>query len=191
MNQTIILASGSPRRKELLNQIGISFTVNPSKKEEKITTNIPSEVVRELSYQKAMDIAEQSSEGSVVIGADTVVAYEGKILGKPKDRTDAQNMLRMLAGNTHSVYTGVTIIKKENNRCLEEIFYKETRVTMARMSEEEIETYVDSKEPMDKAGSYAIQGKCAAFIEKIDGDYYNVVGLPICEVYHRLKKYME
>lgn len=191
MNQTIILASGSPRRKELLNQIGISFTVNPSKKEEKVTTNIPSEVVRELSYQKAMDIAEQSSEGSVVIGADTVVAYEGKILGKPKDRTDAQNMLRMLAGNTHSVYTGVTIIKKENNRFLEEIFYKETRVTMARMSEEEIETYVDSKEPMDKAGSYAIQGKCAAFIEKIDGDYYNVVGLPICEVYHRLKKYME
>ena len=191
MNYNVILASGSPRRKELLNQIGITFTVNPSKKEEIITTHKPSEVVMELSLQKAMDIAEQSEVGSIVIGADTVVAYDGKILGKPKDTTDAKRMLRMLSGNTHSVYTGVTIIKKDNNGITKETFYQETKVTMANMAEYEIQTYVDSNEPMDKAGSYAIQGKCAAYIEKIDGDYYNVVGLPVCEVYHRLKNIME
>ena len=197
----IILASASPRRKELLEQIGIEFEICPAKGEELITKTAPYEVVMELSKQKAEEIASMvlsfneshkeitTPTDVLVIGADTVVAHEGKILGKPKDEEDAKRMLRSLSGNTHSVFTGVTfvLIDKEG-RGGEVVFYEKTDVTMHTMSELEIERYVATGEPMDKAGAYGIQGKCAIYIEKIVGDYNNVVGLPISRVYQELKK---
>ncbi len=196
----IILASASPRRKELLEQIGLEFEICPAKGEEVITKTIPEEVVMELSKQKAEEIAvmvttynENHKEITtptdiLIIGADTVVAYDGQILGKPKDEADAKRMLSMLSGNTHSVYTGVTLcLIDKNGRVGEVVFAEKTDVTMFPISEEEIERYVATGEPMDKAGSYAIQGKSAIFIEKIDGDYNNVVGLPITRIYQKLK----
>ena len=131
---------------------------------------------------------ETSIEEVIILGADTVVAYDGRILGKPKDRTDAVGMLTQLSGNTHSVYTGVAVIVKEKEA--EQIFnfYEETKVTMYPMSEAEIEAYVDTGEPMDKAGAYGIQGKCAIYIEKIAGDYNNVVGLPIARIYQEMSQ---
>lgn len=196
----IILASQSPRRKELLEQIGLEFEICPAKGEEIITKSIPEEVVMELSKQKAEEVAAMvSSFGEnhkeittpsdiLVIGADTVVAYDGKILGKPKDEADAKRMLTMLAGNTHSVFTGVTLVLiDKSGRAGELVFYEKTDVKMHAMTEVEIDRYIATGEPMDKAGSYAIQGKCAIHIEKIDGDYNNVVGLPITRIYQELK----
>lgn len=195
----IILASGSPRRKELLEQIGIEFEVCPAKGEEIITSSIPEDVVMELSRQKAEEVGamvfaynEKNKELTtpqdiLVIGADTVVAYDGKILGKPKDEEDAKGALRMLSGKMHNVYTGVTcVLIDKSGRTGEHTFYEKTDVTMYSMTEEEIDRYVASKEPMDKAGSYAIQGKCAIHIKEIKGDYYNVVGLPIGRLYQEL-----
>lgn len=189
----IYLASASPRRKELLKQVGLSFKVMPSTVEEKITKTEPQEVVEELSYQKAVDVcgrlAEDGQEDFVVIGADTVVSCWGEILGKPKDRADAKRMLGRLQGGSHQVYTGVTLAWK--NRGVSPMyctFSECTDVTMYPMTEEEIEKYADSGEPMDKAGAYAIQGLCAAYIQGICGDYNNVVGLPVGRVYQELKK---
>ena len=197
----IILASASPRRKELLEQIGLGFEICPAKGEEVITKTIPEEVVMELSKQKAEEVAsmvvtfgEKNKELTtpsdiLVIGADTIVAYEGRILGKPKGEEDAKRMLSMLAGNTHSVFTGVTLVLiDKSGRAGELVFYEKTDVTMFPMSEKEIEWYVAGGEPLDKAGAYGIQGKCAIYIEKIDGDYNNVVGLPIARIYQELKK---
>ncbi|MBQ3030207.1 MAG: septum formation inhibitor Maf [Agathobacter sp.] len=197
----IILASQSPRRKELLEQIGLEFEICPAKGEEIITKSIPEEVVMELSKQKAEEVAAMvSSFGEnhkeittpsdiLVIGADTVVAYDGKILGKPVDEADAKRMLTMLSGNTHSVFTGVTLVLiDKSGRAGELVFFEKTDVKMHAMSELEIDRYIATGEPMDKAGSYGIQGKCAIYIEKIDGDYNNVVGLPISRIYQELKK---
>ena len=197
----IILASASPRRKELLEQIGLEFEICPAKGEEIITKTIPEEVVMELSKQKADEVAamvnsygEQHKDITtpsdiLVIGADTVVAYGGKILGKPKDEEDAKQMLAMLAGNTHCVFTGVTLVLiDKSGKAGELVFYEKTEVTMHAMTQQEIERYVASGEPMDKAGAYGIQGKCAIYIEKINGDYNNVVGLPISRIYQELKK---
>lgn len=197
----IILASQSTRRKELLEQIGLEFEICPAKGEEVITKTVPEEVVMELSKQKAEEVAAMvSSYGEVhkdittpsdilVIGADTVVAYDGKILGKPTDEADAKRMLTMLSGNTHSVFTGVTLVLMDKSgRAGELVFYEKTDVKMYPMSESEIDRYIATGEPMDKAGSYGIQGKCAIYIEKIDGDYNNVVGLPIARIYQELKK---
>lgn len=196
----IILASASPRRKELLEQIGLEFEICPAKGEEIITKTIPEEVVMELSKQKAEEVAALvSSFGEnhkeittpsdiLVIGADTVVAYGGKILGKPVDEADAKRMLTMLSGNTHSVFTGVTLVLiDKTGRAGELVFYEKTDVKMHTMTETEIDRYIATAEPMDKAGSYGIQGKCAIHIEKIDGDYNNVVGLPIARIYQELK----
>ena len=196
----IILASASPRRKELLEQIGLEFEICPAKGEEIITKTIPEEVVMELSKQKAEEVAAMvatfgenhkeitTPSDILVIGADTVVAYEGKILGKPKDEEDAKRMLNMLQGNTHSVYTGVTLcLIDKSGKVGEIVFNEKTDVTMHPMTAEEIERYVTTGEPMDKAGAYGIQGKCAIYIEKIDGDYNNVVGLPISRIYQKLK----
>ena len=159
----------------------------------KITKTGPQEVVEELSYQKAVDVcgrlAEDGQEDFVVIGADTVVSCWGEILGKPKDRADAKRMLGRLQGGSHQVYTGVTLAWK--NRGVSPMyctFSECTDVTMYPMTEEEIEKYADSGEPMDKAGAYAIQGLCAAYIQGICGDYNNVVGLPVGRVYQELKK---
>ena len=197
----IILASQSPRRKELLEQIGLEFEICPVKGEEIITKTVPEEVVMELSKQKAEEVAAMvSSFGEehkdittpsdlLVIGADTVVAYDGKILGKPVDEADAKRMLSMLSGNTHSVFTGVTLVLiDKSGRAGELVFYEKTNVKMHEMTEAEIDRYIATGEPMDKAGSYGIQGKCAIYIEKIDGDYNNVVGLPITRIYQELKK---
>lgn len=185
----IILASASPRRKELLEQIGLTFTVRPSTAEEQITKSVPSEVVEELSLQKAQDIAQTVKEG-IIIGSDTVVCQGGMIMGKPADRRDAGRMLRLLQGSTHSVYTGVTVIVKENGRERIHTFSKETKVSVHSMTEAETEKYLDTGEPMDKAGAYGIQGQFAAWIDGIEGDYNNVVGLPVCALYQVLKQYL-
>lgn len=183
----IVLASASPRRRELLAQIGWEFEVQPSTVEEKIMSDDPVIVVQDLSRQKACDVAEKrrkiQEKEEWVLGADTIVVYQGKILGKPKNEEDAKNMLEMLQGNSHSVYTGVTLIKKDQILT----FAEETKVTMFPMTEEEISSYIQTGEPMDKAGAYGIQGLCARFIKEIQGDYNNVVGLPVGRIYQKLK----
>ncbi len=189
----IYLASASPRRKELLKQVGLSFKTMPSTVEEKITKTEPAEVVEELSYQKAVDVCgklvKEGKEDFVVIGADTVVACWGEILGKPKDKEDAAGMLGKLQGGSHQVYTGVTLAWKYKDMSpMFATFSECTDVTMYSMSQEDIKHYVDSGEPMDKAGAYAIQGLCAAYIQGICGDYNNVVGLPVGRVCQELKK---
>ena len=185
----IILASQSPRRRELLTQIGLKFEVIPSTVEEVITSANPVEVVQVLAQQKARDVAEvagreMAKDSLLVIGADTIVVYEGKILGKPEDKEDAVRMLTMLQGKEHSVYTGVALLSGEQ----EIVFAEETRVQMCPMTPEEILWYVNTGEPMDKAGAYGIQGLCARFIRQIQGDYNNVVGLPVGRIYQELKK---
>ncbi|MCD7725655.1 MAG: Maf family protein [Clostridiales bacterium] len=189
----IYLASASPRRKELLKQVGLSFKTMPSMVEENITETKPDEVVERLSYQKAVDVCarltEQGKEDFAVIGADTVVSCWGEILGKPAGREDAVRMLRQLQGGGHQVYTGVTLAwKYKGLSAMYATFSESTDVTMYPMTEEEICRYVDSGEPMDKAGAYAIQGLGAAYIQGICGDYNNVVGLPVSRVYQELKK---
>lgn len=180
----IILASQSPRRKELLRQIGLDFQVRPSGIEEIITSSDPVEIVKALSRQKALDVAKKEGEDSLVIGADTIVVREGKIMGKPGDPEEACRMLWELQGGSHSVYTGVTLVFPEETFT----FAEETGVRMFPMTEEEIRWYVSTGEPMDKAGAYGIQGLGARFIEGVRGDYHNVVGLPAARVYQELKK---
>lgn len=181
MDRQIILASASPRRKELLHQVGIEPVIVPSHVEEVITSTVPEQVVMELSSQKARDVAAgYQDEEAVVIGADTVVAVDGQILGKPADREDAVRMVTMLAGRSHQVYTGVTIVFCRTGRTV--TFAEETDVHVYPMTRSQIEQYVDSGEPMDKAGAYGIQGRFAAYIQGIRGDYTNVVGLPVGRV---------
>ncbi|WMC92155.1 Maf family protein [Kineothrix sp. MB12-C1] len=215
----IILASASPRRRELLSQIGVTYEVIPSTKEEKTTKVLPQEIVQELSLQKAEDIAGQlldkENEDFIVIGADTVVAFQNVIMGKPKSEEDAKDMLRQLQGNVHQVYTGVTIAERNQGEqpafytlsvsgrgmfsahslCSAQYnivkyytFFERTDVTMYPMTEDEISAYVATGEPMDKAGSYGIQGICAAYIQSICGDYNNVVGLPVGRLYQEMKQ---
>ena len=180
----LILASGSPRRREILEQVGVEFEVRKSDVEEVITKTDPAEIVMELSAQKAKDVYDklECPQEYLVLGSDTVVAFEGKILGKPADEQGAYEMLRMLSGRKHSVFTGVTLVSDDRF----DSFYEETLVEFYEMSDEEILNYIKSGEPMDKAGAYGIQGKAAAFIRGIEGDYYNVVGLPVAKVLHRL-----
>lgn len=186
----IILASGSPRRKELLLQIGIVPEIIVSHVEEKITSDVLAEVVMSLAEQKAVDVAKEMPEGTVILGADTVVAADGKILGKPKSHEEAYEMIRSLAGRSHQVYTGVCIVKKgpEGEADTVVSFYDETDVNVSPMTEKEIREYADSEEPMDKAGSYAVQGFFARYIDGLKGSYANVMGLPVHLVYQELKK---
>lgn len=189
----IILASASPRRRELLAQIGMVFEVIPSDIEERTKSHIPCEMVMELSCMKAMDIFEKlPSEklgSAIVTGADTVVALGGRIMGKPFDEKEAQEMLSLLQGTTHQVYTGVTMVwQRDGQPPSKHTFYEKTDVSMYPMSQEEIRRYVETGEPMDKAGAYAIQGKCAAFIREICGDFYNVVGLPVGRLCQEIKR---
>ena len=189
MKYQVILASGSPRRKELLELIGVEFKIITSNKEEVITSTNPEEVVKELSMMKAEDVAAGVAGPAIILGADTVVAHGGRILGKPKDKADAVNMIRSFAGDDHYVYTGVCIIRKEADGSVKKISFAEgTKVTVYPMTEEEIEQYVATNEPMDKAGAYAIQGLFAPYIKGIEGDYYNIVGFPIAGIYQRLKE---
>lgn len=187
----IILASKSPRRQELLRLGGIEYEVEVSGEEEIIKSHIPHEVVEELSLQKARAVynAQKDKGNIIVIGADTVVAYQGQILGKPEDKEDARRMLTMLSGATHEVYTGVTIIWKDDSDTTRLNTFSEcTRVTFYPLDDMEISSYIDSGDPMDKAGAYGIQSGAARYVEKIDGDYNNVVGLPLARLYHELKK---
>ena len=243
-NVRLVLASASPRRRELLSQIGLEFTVMPSKKEENAKATEAGALVQELSRQKAVDIWEQLSGGQqnpdanqeqlsdanqeqisdanqeqnldanqeqlsgadqeqifgktqelnldgkrqpelLVIGADTVVCCEGKILGKPHSREAAAEMLTALQGRSHEVYTGVTLYSQSEAVT----FFECTQVEFYPMTEAEISDYIDSKEPMDKAGAYGIQGLGARFVKGIRGDYNNVVGLPVGRLYQELKSH--
>ena len=180
----IILASASPRRKEILELADLKFDVMPSNAQEITTKTAPNEVVMELASIKAKDIYKKSEKQSMIVGADTVVAYQGQILGKPTDEADAKRMLTMLSGQTHEVYTGVCIIEDGKTKT----FYEETKVTFYEISDEQIDHYIKTGEPMDKAGSYGIQGKAAVFIKGIEGDYYNVVGFPIARFLQEITK---
>ena len=190
----IILASGSPRRKEILSKICVNFEVIKSDVDELITKEEPNDIVIELSLQKACDIAEKIEEDALIIGSDTVVACGKRILGKPKNREDAYNMISMIEGKKHQVYTGVTLIrlkKAENGSILQEsrTFSEGTDVSFYPLTKEEIRSYIATGEPMDKAGAYGIQGKAAVFVKEIKGDYNNVVGLPIARLYQELKNW--
>lgn len=186
MDKKVILASASPRRRELLNQVGIDPVIMPSHVEEVIASTEPDQVVMELSVQKAEDVAAAyRGQDVVVIGADTVVVADGKILGKPKDREDAIRMVTLLAGRSHQVYTGVTLVfcgadRGKDGKTV--TFAEETEVWIYPMDRTQVERYVDTGEPMDKAGAYGIQGYFAAYIQGIRGDYTNVVGLPVGRV---------
>lgn len=223
-----VLASGSPRRKELLEQIGMKFEVSAAQSDEVITAEKPHEIVEELSRQKALEVSKRYDDEKrlndkhdtcVIIGADTMVSIDMRasdirvadmkasdteamgndkndkivILGKPRDRDDAIRMLTMLQGRTHQVYTGVTVVVIKDDKNAPNgyektvlTFHERTDVSMYNMTPAQIERYADSKEPLDKAGAYAIQGLCAAYIKGINGDYNNVVGLPVARLVHEL-----
>lgn len=183
----LILASASPRRKELLEKIGLPFTVQPAKGEERITQKSPAAVVMELSRQKAEEIAAAQTGDCIIIGADTVVAKGEKIMGKPKDAADAKQMLRSIADDCHQVYTGVTLIRTGAHP-QSVTFQEKTDVCLYPISDAEADAYIASGDPMDKAGAYGIQGDFAIYVKCIVGDYYNVVGLPIGRVYQELKR---
>lgn len=181
----IILASASPRRRQLLTMLGLEFEVRPAQGEEFLPDGIsPEEAVMRLSAQKARSVAKECAPEDVVIGADTIVWQGGRILGKPKDTQDAARMLSALSGNTHTVYTGVTVIK--GNAVLSGA--EETKVRFRRLSGAEIDAYIKTGEPMDKAGAYGAQGLAALFVEGIEGDFFNVMGLPVCRLGKLLKE---
>ncbi len=187
----LVLASASPRRKELLSQIGLDFIVCPSDAEEVITKTVPAEIVMELAKTKAEAIWQKTEqENCIVLGADTIVVKDDEILGKPKDDQDAARMIQMLQGNVHQVYTGVCFYYREEGTDIEKchLFYGCTDVQVAPMSLQEIETYLQQGEHRDKAGAYGIQGFFERYIEGIRGDYANVVGLPVGLVYRELIK---
>ena len=215
-NIRIILASKSPRRKELLENAGFEIVIIPSEAEENIDEKDPAEMVKRLSYIKANSVYENiaNKEGEIdssyaintgktaesgitdkeddtksiiVLGADTVVYAGGMILGKPKDKEDARDMIKMLSGNVHSVFTGFTIVQADGKSVTD---YSETKVYVYPMTDEEIEDYISSNEPYDKAGAYGIQGIFGKYVEKIDGDYNNVVGLPVSKIIYTLKNIM-
>ena len=190
IKQTLILASASPRRKTLLEQIGICPQVMPSEIEEVMTgKEDPRELVMSLSEQKAADVASRCEAGTVVLGADTVVVLDGQVLGKPGSEKEAEAMITALQGRSHQVYTGVSLILAGTAQKI--TFAEKTEVIVFPMTGEEIKTYVKSGEPMDKAGAYGIQGSFASYIKGIEGDYNNVVGLPVGRVYQELKTLMK
>ncbi len=190
----IVLASASPRRAELLKNIGLEFSITPDDSEEISTPGLdPAETVKELARNKASNVAERirnsgglGGEEALVIGADTVVVLSGEILGKPKDEADAERTLRRLSGNRHEVYTGVSVIDTFSGR--EVCDHEATVVEFRDISDEEIAAYIRTGEPMDKAGAYGIQNLGALFVKRIEGDYFNVVGLPLCKLGMILKK---
>ena len=191
MKYNIILASGSPRRRELMDRIGSSYICIPSGKEEDMSGHDPKVMVEMLSAMKAGDIAEKLTEDtpSVIIGCDTVVAFENKILGKPKSTEEAVNMIKSFAGKAHHVHTGVCILVIEHKQIVKKLNYSvSTAVNVVPMTEDEIRAYVETGEPMDKAGAYAIQGLFCPYIDSIEGDYYNIVGYPIASIYRSFKE---
>lgn len=186
-----ILASSSPRRKELMEQAGFSFETIVSDEDEKIQAASPSEMVMELAYRKAENVFQKikdTKENLTVIGADTVVSYREDILGKPADEEEAMAMLSLLADRTHQVYTGVCLIHFKNGKKNIRKFYECTQVSFYPITREELKRYIQTGDPMDKAGAYGIQGPFAVHVKGIEGDYNNVVGLPIARLYQELKK---
>ncbi|MFB6467985.1 Maf family protein [Cytobacillus sp. Hz8] len=182
--QTLILASSSPRRKELLENLQISFRVSSSDVDESYDPHLkPQEVVMELASRKAGHVAKQNPE-AYVIGSDTVVVIDEEILGKPKDRDEAFQMLSRLSGNTHSVYTGVAIAKENEIHQ----FFEKTDVVFWELTDDEIDSYLNTGEPFDKAGAYGIQGFGSILVKGIVGDYFSVVGLPISRTVRELAK---
>jgi septum formation protein len=180
----LILASSSPRRKQLLELANLRFQILASRIDEQIhEAKSPEQAVQLLAYRKAKAVADHYPH-AYVIGADTVVVYQDKILGKPKTEEEAAAMLRMLSGNEHDVLTGVAILSP-NGRSL---FVEKTKVFFWNLTEEEIFDYIATGEPMDKAGAYGIQGRAALFVKRIEGDYFNVVGLPLSRTVRELKR---
>ena len=208
----IVLASASPRRNELLGKLGLAFSVIPAEGEEVLTTSVPEEAVKELSFQKAHEVAERimknreavpapetEQDRLIVIGADTVVSIDHEIMGKPADREDAARMLHRLSGREHQVYTGVTILVFDGGRAADHrppepvtdtCFACRTDVFVYPLSDKEIDSYIATGEPMDKAGAYGIQGAFGLYVEKIDGDYNNVVGLPVSKLWQELRHWV-
>ena len=182
----IILASQSPRRQELMRQIGLSFTVLPAQHEALPNENLPfAEAVREIAVQKAQDVANylgENGEDKLIIAADTMVCLKNELLGKPISEADAKNMLKRLSGETHTVYTAVVLY--QNGKIHSDTVA--TDVTFRKLSDAEIVSYVSTGEPLDKAGAYGVQGLAAHFVSRIEGDFYNVVGLPLCRLWEML-----
>jgi len=185
--KTIILASASPGRKELLKKTGLKFKVEPSNYEENISPELePHELAKSLSLEKAKLVA-KNHKNALIIAADTFIVLEDKILGKPRTETEAKKMLEAISGRQHSVITGFAIMDTEDNKALSKSV--ETKVYIRKLTSNEIDAYVKSKEPLDKAGAYAIQGLGSAIVEKIEGDYFNVVGLPLSALAESLKEF--
>lgn len=213
-NALVYLASASPRRKDILSQLGIKFQVITSDVDESSSITKPDELVMELSRRKAVDVAKRlpvidfpmcgdmtadgtngcgnaqytKEENVLVIGSDTVVAVEGEILGKPSDEADAMRMIRLLSGRHHEVFTGVTLAFIEESKLRIDTFYTVSKVFVMEMSEEEIRSYVALGTCYDKAGAYAIQEEFGKYIERFEGDYYTIIGLPMNELYKKLKE---
>ena len=196
----IVLASASPRRRELMELAGLEFDVWPSNGEEVVKSAVPKDICVELSRQKALDVASQirtynenhkdltSPADILIIGADTVVAFGNDVFGKPKDADEAAGMLRTLSGNTHTVYTGVTFVfMSKEGRAGEYSFCDETKVTFYDLDEDDIEAYIATGDPFDKAGSYGVQTASATFVRSVEGDFFNVMGLPVARLLVELK----
>ena len=185
--KTIILASASPRRKELLEKIGLRFKVEPSDYEEDMHSGLePHELAQKISLEKAKVVASKH-ENATIIAADTFVVFGGQILGKPHTEKEARKMLEAISGKSHSVITGFSIIDTGKNKALSKSV--ETKIYVRKLTLAEIDAYVKSKEPLGKAGAYAIQGLGAVFVEKIEGDYFNVIGLPLSALTEALKEF--
>ncbi|HEY9855392.1 MAG TPA: Maf family protein [Stenomitos sp.] len=185
---TVVLASGSPRRAELLTQVGIPFIVDPSGADETPEPDWdPVECATRLAARKAMDVANRHPEADVILGADTIVVVDDAIFGKPRDAAHAVEMLQRLSGRAHAVITGWSLVDPKGNRAIAE--FTSSRVFFDDLDAETIERYVATGEPMDKAGAYAIQGKAGLFVQAIEGDYANIVGLPIAAVGRALRQF--
>lgn len=185
----LILASSSPRRAEILNSVGWEFTKDSADIDEtEMPNEKPEDYVQRLAREKAETVG-MKYENAIILGADTTVVIDNQIIGKPIDTNDARRMIKMLSGNWHEVLTGIALIKISNFKSeTSQVGIQKTRVKFTEMTPEEIEFLVKFGEPLDKAGGYAVQAQAGLFIEKIEGDYWNVVGLPISFVYESFKK---
>lgn len=183
----LVLASSSPRREEILNQLKLKFTIVPGKIDESnFNSSSPEELVKKLAVEKARSVS-GLVEDALIIAADTIVVYENQILGKPADQAEAKEQLQLLSGREHSVITGIAVLDSETDEIL--VDRNITRVKMLNFTEEKIDKYISTGEPMDKAGSYGIQGLGGLFVEEIEGSYYSVVGLPIHQLAELLDKF--
>ncbi|MFN3135798.1 MAG: Maf family protein [Candidatus Kryptonium sp.] len=189
INRTVVLASASPRRKNLLKQIGLNFIIHPSEIEEDLLQETsPEEHVLILSRKKALEVAKNYND-ALIISADTIVVLDGEIINKPKDPDEAKQMLKKLSGRTHKVYTGFTILDTKTNKIYSD--FEVTEVKFREIEDDEIEEYVSTGSPLDEAGAYGIQDDYGAvFVERINGCFYNVVGFPLTKFYLAMKKFL-